>query len=328
MGQHQLAIAVADGPDAGDVRAHLPVCHDCAAFERNAERLHIQPRHICPPSRRQQHAPAGDLVPPGSVGIHDAPLRNSLDSGVQAEVHALLFVRPHQQLADLRVGAARDFGQHLNDRHLRADGREIARHFQPDHAAADADERFRLLRKGQQLAVRHNKAGSKSFPHTGDRRDHGAGAGRQHEPRRGQCLAACGDLKALPCFAEDPSLGGENRHAMRLHCRAHTPDERSDHAVLPRDDLRVVDGDVLRRHAVFRAVQRRLILLGAVKKALCRDAALVQTGAAQRTLFDQRRPQPRLSRAFRAEIAARAAADHDQIKFLHFKFLLPRFFSV
>ena len=30
-----------------------------------------------------------------------------------------------------------------NDRHLRADGREIARHFQPDHAAADADERFR-----------------------------------------------------------------------------------------------------------------------------------------------------------------------------------------
>ena len=46
------------------------------------------------------------------------------------------------------------------------------------------DERFRLLRKGKQLAVRHNKAGSKSFPHTGDRRDHGAGAGRQHEPRR------------------------------------------------------------------------------------------------------------------------------------------------
>lgn len=88
--------------------------------------------------------------------------------------------------------------------------------------------------------------------------DHGAGAGRQHEPRRGQCLAACGDLKALPRFAEDPALGGENRHAMRLHCRAHTPDERSDHAVLPRDDLRVVDGDVLRRHAVFRAVQRRL----------------------------------------------------------------------
>ena len=115
---------------------------------------------------------------------------------------------------------------------------------------------------------------------------------------------------------------------MRLHCRAHTPDERFDHAVLPRDDLRVVDGDVLRRHAVFRAVQRRLILLGAVKKALCRDAALVQTGAAQRALFNQRRSQSGFSRAFRAEISARASADHDQIKFLHFKFLLPRFFSV
>ena len=115
---------------------------------------------------------------------------------------------------------------------------------------------------------------------------------------------------------------------MRLHCRAHAPDERFDHAVLSRNDLRVVDGDVLRRHAVFRAVQRGLILLGAVKKALGRDAALVQAGAAQRTLFDQRRPQPRLSRALRAEIPARAAADHDQFKFLHFKFLLPRFFLV
>ena len=112
---------------------------------------------------------------------------------------------------------------------------------------------------------------------------------------------------------------------MRLHCRAHTPDECFDHAVLPRDDLRVVNRDVLRRHAVFRAVQRRLILLGAVKKALCRDAALVQTGAAQRALFDQCCPQPRLSRAFRAEIPARPSADHDQIKFLHFKFLLLYF---
>ena len=75
----------------------------------------------------------------------------------------------------------------------------------------------------------------------------------------------------------------------------------------------------------FCAVQRRLILLGAVEQALGGDAALIQACAAEGAFFDQRRAQARLSRAFRAEIPARAAADHDQIKFLHFKFLLLYF---
>ena len=84
-------------------------------------------------------------MPPGRVGIDDAAVRDSFDSGIQAEVHALLFVCPHQQFADLRVGIACDFGHHLNDRHLCADGCEIAGHFQPNHTAADADKGLRLL---------------------------------------------------------------------------------------------------------------------------------------------------------------------------------------
>ena len=104
---------------------------------------------------------------------------------------------------------------------------------------------------------------------------------------------------------------------MRLHRRADAADQRADHAVLPRDDLRVVERDIFRRHAVIRAVQRRLILLGAVEQALGGDAALIQARAAEGALFDQRRAQARLSRALRTKIAARPAADHDQIKLLH-----------
>ena len=104
---------------------------------------------------------------------------------------------------------------------------------------------------------------------------------------------------------------------MRLHRRADAADQRADHAVLPRDDLRVVERDIFRRHAVIRAVQRRLILLGAVEQTLGGDAALIQARAAEGALFDQRRAQARLSRAFRTKIAARPAADHDQIKLLH-----------
>ena len=115
---------------------------------------------------------------------------------------------------------------------------------------------------------------------------------------------------------------------MRFHRRSHAPDERLDHAVLPCDDLRMVNRDVLCRHAVIRAMQRCLILLGAVQKALGRDAAFVQAGAAQRALFNQRRSQSGFSRAFRAKISARPAADHNQIIFLHNKFLLFCFFSV
>ena len=92
---------------------------------------------------------------------------------------------------------------------------------------------------------------------------------------------------------------------MRFHRRSHAPDERLDHAVLPCDDLRMVNRDVLCRHAVIRAMQRCLILLGAVQKALGRDAAFVQAGAAQRALFNQRRSQSGFSRAFRAKISAR-----------------------
>ena len=88
--------------------------------------------------------------------------------------------------------------------------------------------------------------------------------------------------------------------------------------VLVSDDLREVDVHALDLDADVLAL---LLNLGdelrRVQQALRGDAADIQARAAEGALFDQRRAQARLSRALRTKIAARPAADHDQIKLLH-----------
>ena len=60
-------------------------------------------------------------------------------------------------------------------------------------------------------------------------------------------------------------------------------------------------------------MQRVGVLLRAEKKTLGRHAAFIQARSAELLLLDQRRCKTGLRRAFRRQIAARAAADDDKV---------------
>lgn len=68
------------------------------------------------------------------------------------------------------------------------------------------------------------------------------------------------------------------------------------------------------------AVQRVGVLLRAEKKTLGRHAAFIQARSAELLLLDQRRCKTGLRRAFRRQIAARAAAQYNHIKMFHRSF--------
>ena len=79
----------------------------------------------------------------------------------------------------------------------------------------------------------------------------------------------------------------------------------------------MVNRHILGVHAITFAVLRGSILLGTVQKALCRHAALVQTGASQCAFLNNRCGKARLRRTFGAQIPARAAANDQYVKLFH-----------
>jgi len=295
---------------------------DGGAVHFEAQHFDVGARGVGAAASGEQHAVAGDLMLAGGVGIADAAGRNGLDLGVQAELHALFFVGLHEDVADLGVRGAGDLRHHLDDDDLDADGREIARHFEADDAAADADERLGQLAQIEDLAVRHDEARGQAFLEAGNGRHGRAGAGGEHEALAPDGLAGRVDFKAAGRFGEHLALALVDLDLVGLHRKADAGDQCLDDLVLAVNHGGVIIGHVFRVHAVALAVLRARILLGAVQKALGRDAALVQAGAAQRALFDERNLQSALRRAFRAQIAAGAAADNNDVILFHISSLL------
>ena len=295
------------------------VSQDLAALGGNTQLLfQIQPLDVGAAAGGQEHAVARDGVQTRRVLIGDAAGFDLLDARVQIELHAELFIGLHEDVANFGVGRTCDLGHHFDHDDLHADGGKIARHFQTDDAAADAHERLGHFAQVEDLAVRHHKAGGEPLLHARNGRDGRDRAGGNDEVLTSDGRTACIHLKQpRGVLAEDLGGGGVDLDLVGLHREADAGDERFDDLVLAVDDRRVVKRDVLRVHAVIRAVLRGGVLLGAIQKALGGDAALVQARSAQRPLFHDCRRQTALRRAFGAQIAARAAAQDHDIKSIH-----------
>ncbi len=92
-----------------------------------------------------------------------------------------------------------------------------------------------------------------------------------------------------------------------------------DHLVLPRHHGRQVERHVADLDAVLRQRMLRLgEMLRRLQQRLRRDAADIEAGAAERgALFDAGDAHAELRRADRRDIAARPAADHDDVEIGH-----------
>ena len=131
--------------------------------------------------------------------------------------------------------------------------------------------------------------------------------------QRRNILAVLGDRKlsgtgelAVPVNDLDLVLLQQMRHAAR---------QPPGNPARPFDDGRRVKRNVFRRQAIVLGVLHQMIDLGRPQQRLGRDAAPVETDAAQMLALDNRRLHPQLRRPDRRHIAARAPAHDNQIEF-------------
>ena len=313
VGQHVVAVHVADGVHIRHIGAALRVGGDARTGEAHADALQAQALHVGAAADGQKHLVGGHgallaarILDPHLAGLHGQALV------AQQEAHTLLLKLLLEQGGDLPVGGSGDVIQHLHHRDLRAHGGVVGGHLQADHAAADDGQFAGNCSQLQHLAVGEHE-GTQVLPHAGNAGHHGGGAGGDQQPFASVNLAVGSDLEALGGLSCDGGLLHDHGHARTLHLCAHAGHQRP-------DDLRasgvhgaLVDAHTLAGHAVQIGVQRVLVGLGGVQQRLGGNAALVQAHAAQGIFLKQQGAQPRVRSALCGQIAARAAADDDQI---------------
>ena len=313
VGQHVVAVHVADGVHVRHVGAALRVGGDSLTGEAHADALQAQTLHVGAAADGQEHLVGGygallasGILDPDLAGLHGQALV------AQQEAHALLLQLLLQQRGDLPVGCACDVIQHLHHRDLRTHGGVVGGHLQADHAAADDGQLSGNRGQLQHLAVGEHE-GTQILPNAGDAGHHCGGAGGDQQPLAAVNLAVGSDLEALGGLAADGRLLHHHGHARALHLCANAGHQSAHHLCAARVHGALVDLHVAAGHAVQVGVQRVLVGLGGVQQRLGGNAALVQAHAAQGVLFKQQGAQPRVRGALRSEIAARTAADNDQI---------------
>ena len=320
VGEHLAADDVADGEDAGNVGLELAVDRDEAAVvDLDADRLQPQTLGVGPPADGNQHhvhlqglgvAALHRLDGQGDAGVG---LRGAGDLARQLERQPLFLEGAQHLLGHLRVHAGEDLVEELDHRHLGAEPTPHRSELDADVAAADHHHRLRHLGQRQRAGRADDPLLVDVDPRQG--RHVGAGGdqdvpGLQHPAvaavgRRHRDLAGGGDrsrpdqvvdlvflqqeLDPLGEIADDPFLALHHRRQVDLQA----------------GDLDPVVGELLRRdRVVVRGLQQRLR----------RNAADVEAGAAERApLLDAGDAKPQLRGADRRHVAARPAADDNEI---------------
>ena len=224
---------------------------------------------------------------------------------------AALGERAHDGLRDLLVDAGEHLRQRLEDRDLRADVDEERRELASDRAAAhDRDAAGHpahlqhVVGRQHALAV-ELEAGNRELP--------GRGAGRdQHVPAAD--LGAAG--RHGPCArrrASEP-VPGTIVTLRPLSSISRPPTRRSTTACLRTWVSDELDRRRRRVHPELGRAADRPQHLGRLEELLGRDAPAVQAGAAEAALLDDRDAQAGRRAVERGRVAARAAAEHDEVE--------------
>ncbi len=215
------------------------------------------------------------------------------------------------QADDVVVAAGEDRVERLEDRHLGAEVGQERGELAPDHPAADDGDRGRELLEVEELVRGHDPAPV----------DLEAGQAGGHRPGRQDDVAAHHDAAGILTVEHlDAAVGLEGARARQgdhlapLEQSRQALEQLVHHGVLAVLADREVerhrgDADAELLGALDRAVHR-----GRLEELLGRDAAAVQAGPADLVPLDDGDGQPRGGAVERGGVAARSAADHDDVE--------------
>ena len=216
--------------------------------------------------------------------------------------------------------------QHFDHGDLRAHGGIVRRHFQADHAAADHGQLTGNLLQGQHFSVGEHEA-AQVFLHARYGRDHRGGTRGDDEPLAAVAFSVRLHNEAVGFPANDLRPFHHHRDPGGAHLGAYTCNQAAHHPAPPVHHGLLINLHIAHMHAVGAGVLCVFIELCRIQQRFGGDAALVQAHAAQRVHFKQHSLQPGMCRSLRSQIAARAAANDNQIIAFHlisipFQFLL------
>ena len=329
VGEHRLAGHVADRPDvAHRSRALIVDAHERAAH-RQIELLQVETAGAGASADGDQHLVGGDR-PLLTVRLRDLQRalgeRNRLRAGERLDAEVGEAAR--DRLGQLLIVERQDFGQRLDDRDPRAELGEGDAELKPDIAGADDGERSWNLSQRQRFGRRQDVAA-------------------EWQRRQFRRLRAGGDDKVLGLDAAlagigagDHGLAVDNRsrpqnraHLRLLEQRADAAGEPGDDRILPADRLGEIElrppdrePDRVQRLRLPQGVGG----VGGVDQRLRGDAADVEASSAKPAGFDQDRVEAELAGADGRDIAARTAADDENLaaKLVHFVPAALRFRSL
>ena len=319
-GVGQLGVAhdtVADGIHAGDAGLHLVVDDDAALVVLQPGGVQVQAGGVGLPADGNQYLlrlkadGLASLVLADNLGTHGGFL-HSLHRALPMEVHAHLLHVFHADLGQVAVQHGQHVVHGLYHGDLRAEGRVGAGQLQANNAAADdhhaLGQGFQAQRSGGVDAV-----GILLQAGDGGRGVDGAG-GDDDGVRRHLLPGAVRLFHGQLLGADERGLAVNDSDLVHFQQALDAAGELLGNVVLVGDDLGKVHLHAGDLHAdVLALILDVLHQLGAVEQAFGGDAADIQAGAAQVLPFDEGHLGAQLGRPDGGHIAARAAADDNDL---------------
>lgn len=216
-----------------------------------------------------------------------------------------------ERLDDLGIDEVEQHRPLIDQRHLRAEGAQHRRVFQPDHTAADDDGRLRnALELVDRVGVENPWRTDWNLRVLG-----GPAATRDQMRVRRKPLRVVRRLDAHGAIVGEARLALGHDHAVALQLSANDLVFTLHHRAQAAREIRHVD---LILQAVLAAVERALIETGEIQdgfpECLAGDRTRPELHAAERlALFDHQHALAELGGSNRGTLSVRAAADHDEV---------------
>ena len=273
--------------------------------------------HVADDADRRDHPIHGDfLLLAAGFDRHGDIIRallRALHRRGGDDLHPLLLERLARESGNFRVFHRQDAVHHFHDGHFHAEIAVEAGEFHADRAGADHQHGFRHLLRHHGLEIAPDQlaidldAGDLPRPRAGGEDD---ALGRQ----RGHRLAVLGHLELAR--AGQLAVAVEHGDLVLLQQMRDAGRKLLGDRARAFDDFFQVEFHVIGGKTEFAEIMQQMIDFRGAQQRLGRDAAPVEADAAEMLGLDHRHLHFQLRRTDRRDIAARAAADHDQVKFL------------
>ena len=283
--------------------------------------VHLQVVRAGDPTQGEEHLLRADglfgaaTLEPHALVARLVPVR---PQQVRAALEADTLVRECvlQGVADVGVGVAHDVVASLEDRHLRAQTRELMRRFQADGPGSEDDDRGgEVLQFQGGVAVEAADVAQAGHGHVGHLRARGDEEGLRLEGvRAGLGVVALGRDDAQGVGVHETGQAADVVEFAVFQLPAPVTRELADEPLLARLDFRPDNADVFGAQTVFLRAAQGGEAVGAFDHRLAGHAAAQDAQAAHvLAAFNEGSLEPQAAGGARGGETGAAAADHDEI---------------